>query len=209
MKRLRVYTVRGLWVLTVLLLGTAGSAAAQDQELPLGASLPTADQTLTRPGGGSVALSDVLGSAGTVIVFWSNQCPWVDKYEGRLTDLAEQYSSAGFAFIAVNANDPQAFPRESAEESQARAEDLGDAFTYLMDSGSTLAKALGASRTPHVFVFDADQTLVYAGTIDDSPGDPGNVQKTYLKDVLDALQTGGNVPVPKTKAFGCTIKLQS
>ncbi|RMH52269.1 MAG: thioredoxin family protein [Bacteroidetes bacterium] len=208
MKRLCRY-IRGLGALAVLLWWGTGPALAQDQELPLGAPLPSAELTLTRPDGRAVSLQSLLGSAGTVIVFWSNQCPWVDKYEDRLADLAATYGAAGFAFLVVNANDADAFPKEGADESQARARDLGAAFTYLMDNGSALARALGASRTPHVFVFDANRTLVYVGTIDDSPGDPGNVQKTYLKDVLDALQAGQSVAVPKTKAFGCTIKLQS
>lgn len=206
MMRLRWYILHGLSALVVLLLVSTGGAAAQ--ELPLGSSLPMADQTLTSPDGSPVVLADVLGSAGTVLIFWSNQCPWVDKYEDRIGALADQYGGAGFAFLAVNANDPQAFPKESAPESRKPAQQLGQAFSYLMDTGSALAKALGASRTPHVFVFDADRTLVYTGTIDDSPGDPGNVQKTYLKDVLDALQAGQEVAVAKTKAFGCTIKLQ-
>jgi hypothetical protein len=77
-----------------------------------------------------------------------------------------------------------------------------------MDAGSQFANALGASRTPHVFVFDANKALVYVGTIDDSPGDPGNVQKTYLKDALNELVAGSSIAVPKTKAFGCTIKFQ-
>jgi hypothetical protein len=48
--------------------------------------------------------------------------------------------------------------------------------------------------------------LSYSGTIDDSPGDPGSVQDEFLRKVLTALGSGGSVDVPKTKAFGCTIK---
>jgi hypothetical protein len=77
-----------------------------------------------------------------------------------------------------------------------------------MDAGSDLAEAFGASRTPQVFVFNADNALVYSGTLDDSPGDPASVQKHYLRDALDALLSGTSIAVPRTKAFGSMIKFQ-
>jgi hypothetical protein len=79
-------------------------------------------------------------------------------------------------------------------------------MTYVVDGGAAFAKALGASRTPHAFVFDSNNALIYVGTIDDSPGDPGNVKKTYLSDALTAMVGGSAIGVPKTEAFGCTIK---
>lgn len=163
------------------------------------------DQTLPRAGGGQGSLADLAGSTGTVVLFWSNQCPWVDKYEDRVLALYDQYSGQGISFVLVNSNDPSAFPRESAQASAER----GYTMPYLMDARSALARAFGASRAPHVFVFDADRSLVYVGTIDDSPGDPGNVQNTYLADALGALVGGGQIPVAKTKAFGCTIKFSN
>ena len=193
----------------VLVLAIVPAVSAQDQELPLGSPLPTASLQLTTPGGEAVTLANAVGGSGTAIVFWSNACPWVDKYEDRLVELAGSFANRGITFLAVNANDPTAFPDESGEASRQRASALGNQVTFVMDRGSLLAKALGASRTPHVFVFDADQTLVYTGTLDDSPGDPGNVSKTYLSDALDAVVAGTAVSVPKTKAFGCTLKPQS
>jgi hypothetical protein len=79
-------------------------------------------------------------------------------------------------------------------------------MAYVMDAGATFAQSVGAFRTPHAFVFDSSKTLVYTGGIDDSPADPGNVQFTYLKDVVDALAQGTSVEPLATKAFGCRIK---
>ena len=80
-------------------------------------------------------------------------------------------------------------------------------------AGSQFARELGAFRTPHAFAFDANKTLVYTGAIDDSPGDPANVQKTYLERLAGALAQGGAIGdeadyPPSTKAFGCRIKFQ-
>lgn len=178
---------------------------AQGEEMPLGSTFPSGVSSLQQMGGGNASVSSLAGSKGTVYIFWSNQCPWVDKYEQRVLDLAGTYSGQGFSFVLVNANNPNAFPQESAEQGQEVARRYTN-VSYVRDNEARLARALGASRTPHVFVFDGSNTLVYAGTIDDSPGDPGDVQKRYLANALDAINAGSKIPVADTKAFGCTIK---
>jgi len=192
----------------LLLISGAWAMPVQGQEeLPLGSSLPSVEGTLERVEGGTVSLSDLTGETATVFLFWSNQCPWVDKYESRVQEIVQEFQGQGIRFVRVNSNDATAFPQESLQASQERAADQGYASPYVKDRDAALARALGASRTPHVFVFDGSNTLVYAGTIDDSPGDAENVQKPYLRDALRALAAGTEIPVADTKAFGCTIKL--
>lgn len=192
-------------LVAVALLGVS-PATAQPEELPLGSALPTIDGSLQDVTGGSVSVQELTGSSGTVFLFWSNQCPWIDKYEDRVQDLVSTFSGQGIRFVLVNANDASAFPQESAQASRQRAESAGYAATYVKDPNAALAQALGASRTPHAFVFDVQNTLVYAGTIDDSPGDPASVSNTYLRDALTAVVAGNDVQVADTKAFGCMIK---
>lgn len=187
-------------VLFAMFALSAWTAAAQAQELPLGSSMPAANTTLEQAGGGSTTLSDLAGSEGTVVIFWSNQCPWVDRYEGRLADLQQEFGDR-FNFVLINSNDPSAFPREALDEMEPKR--FADA--YLRDNDAEVARAFGAERTPHAFVFEAG-TLVYVGAIDDSPGDPGNVERSYLRDALSAVAQGEDVPVAQTKAYGCMIK---
>ncbi|HET6567057.1 MAG TPA: thioredoxin family protein [Rhodothermales bacterium] len=184
-------------------------AVAQSGELALGSRLPLASLQRQNASGGQGSLGALGGSKGTVVVFWSNVCPWAGKYSGRLATLAQTYGAQGFGFILVNSNDPVAFPKESAAESQNYTRQNGLSVTYLMDPDGQLANAFGATRTPHVFVFDGNGTLAYVGTIDDSPGDPNNVQVQYLKSALDAIAAGNDVSQPHTKAFGCMIHMQS
>lgn len=179
-----------------LLLGAVSPSVAQPDTMPA--------TTLERVDGTTVQLANAAGAAGTVVIFWSNQCPWVDRYDGRVQDLIDRFQGEGIAFVLVNANDATAFPQESMDVSREQA-DRYDA-TYVRDDDASLARVLGASRTPHVFVYDADRTLVYTGAIDDSPSDAGSVSETYLADALAALTGGGAVPVAQTEAFGCTIK---
>lgn len=190
----------------VLVLLAAAPALAQNEELPLGSDMPMSNEALPRAGGGELTLSDAQGSNGTVVVFWSNNCPWVDKYEDRFFDLVEGYGSQGIGFVLINSNDATAFPKESLDESATRAGKYP--APYVRDPGSRIARAFGAARTPHVFVFDGDGALAYVGTLDDSPGDPGNVQNRYLADALDAVVAGDPVATSRTKAFGCTIKFE-
>jgi len=177
--------------------GVVGAAWAQ---------LPLADRPMPSTDGRSLTLAQLQGSRGLVVVFWSNRCPWVDRYEARLKELAETYEGRGIRFVLVNANDAGAFPQESLEASAAQARRKGYTLPYVRDEGSTLAQALGASRTPEVFVFTAQGRLLYRGAIDDSPGDAANVQQAYLREALEALLQGRQPAITETSPFGCLIR---
>jgi thiol-disulfide isomerase/thioredoxin len=211
MKGLKSIARTLIWTLPAVALAIGPAHAQSPEEIPLGSEMPSTSVQLSRVGGGQTSLASLQGSAGTVVVFWSNQCPWVEKYEARLVDIVNEYSGRGFGFVLINSNDPSAYPKEAADQGAQRASGANypSSLVYLSDPMSDLARAFGAQRTPHVYLFDENNTLVYVGTIDDSPGDAGNVTDRYLRQTLDALLGGSSVPVPKTKAFGCTIKYTS
>ena len=190
--------------LGVLLLLSVSLAVAQPQELPLGTTLPLQDHAIQHVDGTQTTIGGLTGANGTVFIFWSNNCRWSDSYEARVLALHEKAAEHSIALVLINANDPEAFPQEAASVGLSKNYPM----PYVMDAGSAFAQAVGAFRTPHVFAFDALKTLVYTGTIDDSPGDPENVQKTYLQDVIRQLSEGTNPNVTPTKAFGCRIKFQ-
>ncbi|PSQ99332.1 MAG: thioredoxin family protein [Bacteroidetes bacterium QS_9_68_14] len=183
------------------LLATAPGAAAQDAA----SSLPSAaDQDLPNATGAAASISSLAGANATAVIFWSNQCPWTAKYEGRVMDLAQKYDGQGVQIILVNSNSASNFPKESLAASRDQAGNLP--VPYLKDEGGQVAEVFGASRTPHVFVYDRQGQLAYTGAIDDSPGDPSAVEKPYLGNALQALAGGDTPPTAKTKAFGCTLK---
>lgn len=208
MKTPKILTPLAIWILLIGLIGVSSAQAQSPEEIPLGSEIPATQVALSRVEGGQTSLGALQGSQGTVVVFWSNQCPWVEKYEDRLTAIVDEFAGQGVGFVLINSNDPSAYPQESAEQSAQRMSDAGypSALVYLADPTSEVAESFGAQRTPHVFMFDANGTLVYVGTIDDSPGDAGNANEPYLRRSLEALVSGNSMSVPKTKAFGCTIK---
>lgn len=202
MKRITTYTLPLLFGLTLLIAGWSV------RSLSIGDAKPMGDRQMQNVDGTMTSLNKVKGTAGTVVIFWCNTCPWVDKYEDRVLDLAKKYMGQGFGFILVNANDQVAYPGDNLEEMKKRAAAKGYPMPYVVDKGSEMAKAFGAARTPHVYAFNAGDVLKYIGAPDDSPSDPGKVQVNYLADALDAIKAGQAVATAETKAFGCTIKFQ-
>jgi hypothetical protein len=82
----------------------------------------------------------------------------------------------------------------------------GHNFLYTVDKGAELATAFGATKTPHVYLFDGKGKLVYRGAIDDNARKPKKVKKTYLIDAIQAVGNGQTITVAETRALGCGIK---
>lgn len=143
-----------------------------------------------------------------VLVQFCNHCPFAQAWEGRLNDFAREFAARSVATVAICSNDPEAYPEDSFDEMVTRAREHHFHFDYLHDADQTLAKALGATRTPEVFVFDRDRRLAYHGAIDDSRDDPGAVREPYLRDAVQALVSpSGRAPDPAdTPAQGCFVK---
>ena len=71
-----------------------------------------------------------------------------------------------------------------------------------------MARIFGATRTPHIYLFDDKDNLVYRGAIDDNPKDADDVDESYLKNAMDAMLSGKSIKVASTKAIGCGIKFK-
>jgi len=108
--------------------------------------------------------------------------------------------------VAINSNEKQFETVDSMEEMQAHAKEQGYNFYYTMDNGSKLASEFGATRTPHIYLFDKKDKLVYRGAIDDNARKPDQVENTYLADAIDNMLTGSAIDPAATKALGCAIK---
>ena len=156
-----------------------------------------------------VSLSDYGGKKGVIVIFDCNTCPYSQRYNERIIKLNEKYASKGFPVMTIQPNDPEISPGDSFQEMTKRAKAKNYSFPYLFDIDQTVARAFGATNTPHVFVLKRsgkEFTVAYIGAIDDNARDASGVTKTYAEDAVDALLDGKNVPTTKTKAIGCTIK---
>ena len=198
--------------LLVLLLATGSIAVAGEgaaTTLAIGASAPMADTKMKNVDGTELSIQAMTGQKGVLVIFTCNECPWAKAWEERIVALGNASGARGVGVIAINSNDPVFAPGDNFEAMQRRARERGMQFPYVVDVGSKVAKAFGATRTPEVFLFDASGKLVYHGTIDDNAKEPDKVKVSYLKDALDAVAAGQPVPVAETKALGCSIKARS
>lgn len=167
------------------------------------------DFKLKNVDGKMVSLSDYKDVKGYIVVFTCNHCPFAKAYESRILDLNKMYASKGFPVIAINPNDKSKEPDDSFENMVAKAKEKGYTFPYLYDESQEIAKAYGATRTPHVYVLSKngkDLTVEYIGAIDNNADDAKAATKKYVEDAVNSLLAGKKPETAFTKAIGCTIK---
>jgi peroxiredoxin len=151
------------------------------------------------------SLSEYEDAKGYVVIFTCNHCPFSVAYEDRIIALHNKYGK-DYPVIAINPNDPVAYPSDNFENMKVRANEKGFTFNYLFDDGQKVFPKYGATKTPHVYLLDKELTVQYIGAIDNSTEADG-VTKTYLADAINALQKGKTPKVTSTKAIGCGIKV--
>lgn len=172
--------------------------------LEIGQTAP--DFHLAGVDGRTYSLADFAEAKSLVVVFSCNHCPYVIGSEDRMKRLVADYSPRGMRMVAINANETENHPGDSFEHMKQRASERQYNFPYLRDEVQTVAKAYGALRTPHFFVFDEQRKLRYTGRMDDNPRNPGQETTHELRDALDALLTGKEPTVAVTNPIGCNVK---
>jgi peroxiredoxin len=155
--------------------------------------------------GRSHSLDDYADARALVLVQSCNHCPYVQGWEGRLIAIQRDYTEQDVHIVAISSNDVASHPEDSFEQMEVRAREQGFNFDYLYDESQSIARALGAERTPEVFVFDGERRLAYHGAIDDNR-DETAVTAHYLRDALDAVLAGKTPAVADTPPVGCTVK---
>lgn len=165
-----------------------------------------ADFSLKGTDGEMHTLAGMPNAQGYIVIFSCNHCPYVLAYEDRMIALHNKYAPLGYPVVAINPNDKKIQPADSYEKMVERARDKAFPFAYLYDETQEVAKAFGATRTPHVYLLDQNRVVRYIGAIDDNSEDPEAVSERYLENALEALREGRTPDPAQTKAIGCTIK---
>lgn len=174
----------------------------------IGFDLKNASNTMNGIGE-NVSLGDYKNAKGYIVIFTCNHCPFAVAYEDRINALHKKYSPKGYPVIAINPNDAEAYPSDSYGEMKTRAKDKSFAFAYLHDATQKIAKAYGATKTPHVYILQkkGEKNYVrYIGAIDDNTYNADEVKETYAENAVDALLKGSKVSKNYTRAVGCSIK---
>ena len=180
----------------------------QAKELDLGSSMPLEEVKMLDISGKNISLTDAKGENGLLVIFSCNTCPWVLKWQDRYVELAKKYKPKGIGVIAINSNEKNFQSSESIDEMKNHAKDNNYNFYYTMDEGSKLAREFGASKTPHVYLFDKNDKLVYRGAVDDNAKKVNKVKRPYVANAIDAMLAGNDIKYASTKALGCGIKFK-
>ncbi|MFW6275955.1 MAG: thioredoxin family protein [bacterium] len=156
-----------------------------------------------------VSMADFPDAKGFIVIFTTNHCPYAVAYEDRIISLDEEYKEKGYPVIAINPNDPDAYPDDSFENMKVRANEKGFTFPYLFDETQAIARSYGATHTPHVYLVSKETgklIVKYIGAIDDNYQDVSAVEENYVANAIASLEAGKSVSPKKTKAIGCSIK---
>lgn len=153
-------------------------------------------------------IKDANGNApkGYVVTFTCNTCPYAVMYEDRLIELHNTLSAKGYPVVAIQPNDPMVQEGDSFAKMQQRAKEKGFPFLYLMDEGQAIYPQYGASRTPEIYLVDANHVVRYHGAIDDNAQDAEAVTVNYVEKAVEAIDNGQEPNPADVKAIGCTIK---
>jgi peroxiredoxin len=156
-------------------------------------------------------LSEFAGK--TVILEWTNHdCPYVRKHytSATMQTLQKDMAKEGVVWLSVISSPVG----EQGHVDGARANELTKSrnaapAAVLLDPNSKVARAYGATTTPHMYIIDPRGTLAYMGAIDDKPSaGAASIEgaKSYVRQAVAELKAGKPVSEASTKAYGCAVK---
>lgn len=201
----------GLAAVAALAVGVAAftspaTAGSGSETAKVGSKAP--DFTLTDASGQEQSLSSYTGKGQVVVLEWFNAgCPFVvrhhEKYD-TMADLAAKYKGK-VTWLAINSS---ASGKEGFGMDQEAMKKWSIAYPILIDADGGVGHMYGAKTTPHMFIIDAKGTLVYAGAIDNDPGDKKSPTEkvNYVAKALDEVLAGKPVTESETKSYGCSVK---
>lgn len=136
----------------------------------------------------------------TVVVFLSSKCPCSNSHIGTIKDLKNKFSDVQFIGVHSNYNED----KKSAEEYFQQA-NLG--FPIIYDDQTSIAKELGAVKTPHAFILDSKGKIIYNGSVTSS-SNAVLAKENFLLIALNEIQAGKTPSEPNRKTLGCYIPLK-
>lgn len=172
--------------------------------LPLGSAPPPFNLPATD---GKTYTLDSFADAKVLVVFFTcNHCPYVTGSDEVTRATALRFLPQGVKFVGINSNSVRTYAEDSFPHMVERMKLHRFPWVYLHDESQEVARAYGALRTPHFYVFDANRKLVYTGRGVDSPRDSSNIRINDLANALEDVLAGRAPRVPLTNPIGCNVK---
>lgn len=157
-------------------------------------------------------LADFAGQ--TVVLEWTNHdCPFVKKHYSS-SNMQNQQRTAKDAhdvvWLTVISSSPGTQGHVSPEQADELTQSREAAPTaVLLDEDGQMGRAYDARVTPHMYIIDASQTLVYMGGIDSIPSariaDISEATQ-YVMEGLKEMAADQPISESITRPYGCSIK---
>lgn len=164
------------------------------------------DFELPATDGKTYSLSDFDDAETLVISFTCNHCPYVTGSDEVTRQTAEKFGPRGVKFVGINSNSENTYPEDDFDHMVKRMEAHKFPWVYLRDQSQDVARAYGALRTPHFYVFDNERRLVYTGRGVDNPREASKITVNDLENALEEHLSGRPVSTPLTNPIGCNVK---
>lgn len=172
--------------------------------LQLGKKAP--DFKVPATDGKTYSLADFAEAKALVVFFTCNHCPFVLGSDEVTRATADRFRGKGVAFIGINSNSEHTHPNDDFVHMVERMKQHHFPWIYARDKSQEVAKAYGALRTPHFYVFDKDRKLVYTGRGLDNPRNAAESTVNDLDRALEEVLAGRPVSTPATNPIGCNVK---
>ncbi len=156
--------------------------------------------------GKTYSLDDFADSKIMMIFFTCNHCPYVTGSDELTREIAEKYASRSVKFVGINSNSQKTHEADSFNNMVKRMNEFDFPWLYLHDSTQDIARAYGALRTPHFYIFKEQRHLVYTGRAVDNPMETDKAAENNLEAALDELLAGKEITTPATNPIGCNVK---
>lgn len=172
--------------------------------LQLGKKAP--DFKVPATDGKTYSLADFAQAKALVVFFTCNHCPFVLGSDEVTRATADRFRGKGVAFIGINSNSEHTHPNDDFVHMVERMKQHHFPWIYARDKSQDVAKAYGALRTPHFYVFDQERKLVYTGRGLDNPRNAAESTINDLDRALEEVVAGRPVSTPATNPIGCNVK---
>jgi len=200
----RILTSAALAATTVMLAAPAFAAGYTTGDTVANASVIDSN-------GVTHNLEDFAGK--TVVLEWTNDgCPYVKKHytTDNMQSLQREAAADDVVWLSVISSAPGKQGHVDGAGANALTTDRGaEPAAVILDESGDAGRMFAAKTTPHMYIIDADQTLVYQGAIDDNPSsNPATVESAtnYVRKALMEVRSGATVTDATTKPYGCSVK---
>lgn len=184
---------------------TPGDHAEPD---PQDAAEKAVNFRLTDHEGRSHELFEYADKAKAVVLLWTgNGCPIAQKSVPIIKSLRDAYAPKGVVFLMINGD-----AYDTRESIVKEATDFAIDLPILIDNTQVVTRRYGVERTCEAIVIEPKTwRIVYRGAVDDRfdyLGQRPQPTKTWVKDTLEAILSGGEPPKERGETKGCLITFE-